>query len=196
MSTVVIVKYIIWTCLSLFCFHTVSAVDVRCIFSSQFLPVDLLQCCVHYQEQALCVQWFTSVCLWGKVSHLSLSFTEKCAIHLAVDKVFDCYANYDTSCLTIMTFRSEYEYEIKDWVWVGIFRTGAYAFDYHVSHHFGINSLLLNCSTTGRSEGSENISGLKFETHTCIQSHTRATVLRSVILHLRYVLNILMIKTN
>ena len=33
----------------------------------------------------------------------------------------------------------------------------AYAFNYHVSHHFCANSLLLNCCETWRSEGSENV---------------------------------------
>ena len=42
------------------------------------------------------------------------------------------------------------------------FKPSAFAFDYGISHQSHNNSLLFNWLATGRSEGSGNITGLKF----------------------------------
>ena len=63
--------------------------------------------------------------------------------------------------------RSDYiNRDLQIGVRVRLFKLGAFAFDYHISHQSRTDSLLFNWSATVRSEGSENITGLKFESRT------------------------------
>ena len=50
---------------------------------------------------------------------------------------------------------------------VRLFNPSTFALDYHISHQSRTDSLLFNWSATGRSEGSGNITGLKFKSRTC-----------------------------
>ena len=58
---------------------------------------------------------------------------------------------------------------------VRLFKPSAYAFDYRISHQSRTDSLFFNWSGTGRSEGSENVIGSKFES----RSRSDVLVLRS-----------------